>query len=870
MHFLTSPFRPLNIPNRAISSKLFMAVLAGAIVASFMLAGSLANAQVNFIGTVAGGAAPSGSAASLDLPGPSAIAEDAAGNIYVASPFSYQVFKITPSGAVSVFAGVGIKGFAGEGGPATNAVLSSPSALAFDSAGDLYLADLNRVRCILAVANGCGGSTASIGSIVTVAGTGLVCSPSWGVCGDGGPAISATLDAPQGLFVDASNNLYIADTQDQRIRVVSGGNITTVAGTGHICDGPTETCGDNGAAINAKLDMPTGITLDSLGNIWVADTRDQRIRCIIQSASGCAGDKHAVGTIVTTVGTGQYCTNPQNPCGDGLAPKQAHLLNPAGISFDAAGNLYFADQSDHRIRAVTAPPNSVVTTLAGSGIQNFCGDGGAAKSACLDLPYAVLIDSKGVLWVGDTGNQRIRQVVSNNISTFAGGGSGGDGGAATAANLANPVNVAWDAAGNYYIADSANNRIRKVSGGKISTVAGSGSAGFAGDGGSALSAFLQSPGAVAVDTTGNIYFADTANFVIREVAAGTGVISTIAGTAGVQCLPSNGVCGDGGPGTAAQLVDPTSLALDSTQSNLYIADYFGNRIRVLNLASGTINTAAGTGTRGNGGDNGPATAATLNHPWGIALDNSNNLYLTDTDNNRARCVLAVANGCGGSQAQVGSIVPFAFTGNVGFAGDGNLALKAKMTAPLAMASDPGNNVYIGGGVDSVVRRIDASTQTIQTVAGNPAKPTNASFCGDNGPATKACLDNEGMSVNASLGLLIADAGNNRIRQTNMVAAVTANPLALNFPNTQVGKNSKPMSVTFTNTGAADLPLGVFSITGPDPGDFQIFGNTCTSSLAPGLKCAVSVVFTPQAQGTRNGFLKNANYPQRLPLSGVGQ
>lgn len=351
----------------------FLAVLT--IVVSLNLVSSLpVSAQVNLINTVAGGGAPSPNTNTLDLPGPAAIVEDGASNIYVAVPYLYQVLKITPTGNVSVFAGLGIQGFSGDNGPAKNALLSSPSALAFNAAGDLYIADLNRIRCVLAVTGGCGDASSGVGTIVTVAGNGKVCDPTWGVCGDGGPAIDANLRAPQGVVIDGAGNVFIADTQDQRIRCVvevaggcftsqnlPAGTIVTVAGTGHICDGPTETCGDNGPAISAKFDMPTGIAFDAAGNLWITDTRDQRIRCVIESANGCAGNKHAVGFVVTTVGTGQYCPVPTNSCGDGLSPLKAHLLNPAGLAFDSAGNLYFADQSDNKIRAVTAPPNSTTT-----------------------------------------------------------------------------------------------------------------------------------------------------------------------------------------------------------------------------------------------------------------------------------------------------------------------------------------------------------------------------------------------------------------------------------------------------------------------------------------------------------------------------
>lgn len=866
-------------------------------VAALFLTGfaTLASAgtPVNLINTVAGGALPSSSATALDLPGPSAIAQDASGNIYVAAPFSYYVYKITSGGVVSILAGQGISGFAGDGGQATSALLSSPSALAVDGQGNVYIADMNRVREV--TTNGVINTIAGGGS------NGKICTPSWGVCGDGGPAVSSQLSGPQGLFIDKNENVYISDTGDNRIRCIivnaggcPGGSTTTVgdivslAGTGHICDGPTEGCGDNGPATGqyAKLDMQVGVVLDASGDIVIADTRDQRIRCVIEVSGGCMGSTKAVGDIVTIAGTGQYCVNPTNPCGDGLPPIQAHFLNPSGIGYDGSGNLYIADQLDNRIRVITTGSGAIVTTLAGDGAQGFSGDGGAAKSAELDMPYAITVNAAGTFWFADQGNQRIRQVLSGNISTIAGGASGGDGAAASSAILANPLGVSWDTTGtNYYIADTANNRIREVSTGSgiITTVAGTGSAGYCGqgeiqgscspyyigDGGPALNAFLTSPNAVVADSSGNLYIADTGIYAVREVVAGTGVINTIAGSPGSQCLPSNGTCGDNGPGTSAQLVDPSSLALDG-KGNLYIADFYGNRIRALNLSSQTITTVAGTGVRGNTGINGPAVKAEINHPWGIGTDSEGNVYFSDTNNNDVKCVVMVANGCGGSTDAVGTLVAFAFNGKLTFGGDGGLAINGSMTGPLGLGFDPEGNMYVGGGTDSVVQRIDAGTLTLDTVAGNPSKPNNASFCGDGGPATQACLNNTGLSVNNSEYLLIADNGNNRIRQTDMVPVLTVTPNSLTFPATTVGQHSKPQSFTFQNTGSAVQSLGTWSFGGPDPGDFTIYGNTCGATLAPDLKCFVSIVFTPQAKGTRTAYLKNSAFTQRLLVTGTGQ
>jgi len=807
----------------------------------------------NIINTIAGGGVPSGSATSIDLPGPAALAKDANGNIYIAVPNLFYVLKVDTSGNVSVFAGVGVKGFDGDGGPANQAVLSLPSALAIDAAGNIYLGDLNRVRKVT-----------TDGIMHTIAGGTLPCNPSTAPCGDEGPATSAQLDSPQGLFVDGAGNVYIADTQDQRIReITTDGIIHTIAGTGKICDGPTEHCGDNGPAKNAFFDMPTGVLLDAAGNVYISDTRDQRIRFINASTQ----------IITTVVGTGQYCIPSTGLCGDGNPPAGAHLFNPSGMSMDAAGNLYFADQLTNRIRVVTPGPSGVIATLAGTGKQGYSGDGGKSRSATFDQPYAVIVDAtSGTFWVADTGNQRVRVVTGTGlngvVNPFAGGGSGGDGGSATQATLAVPASVAWDPSGtSYYIADTANNRVRKVSGGQISTIAGTGSLGNTGDGGAATNATLNAPSGVVVDASGNVFIADTNNFTIREVAVGTGIITTIAGD-GTQCTPNTAQCGDGGPATQAQFTNPTSLALDGN-GNLFVADYHGNRIRKIDLTSGIITDEAGTGTRGNSGDNGPATLATFNHTYGVATDSSGNVYIDDANNNKIRCVLTVSGGCGGSAGSVGWVVPYAFTGKTGYLGDGGSIKTAKQTDPLFIASDSANNFYVSGGAASTVRRIDAATQTVYTIAGDPSKPSRAGFAGDGGPATKATLDNIGVSVNNSKSLLIADTNNNRIRQVNMVPNLTASPLELDFPDTPVGQTSQPLAVTLQNIGADTQPLGDFSITGPNSSDFSISQNTCTTSLAPGLKCKVSVVFKPSATGARSGFLKNSLFTDRLPLKGKG-
>ena len=310
--------------------------------------------------------------------------------------------------------------------------------------------------------------------------------------------------------------------------------------------------------------------------------------------------------------------------GDNGPATGAELFQPLGVALDSAGNLYIADSDNMRIRKVSS--TGVITTVAGNGTPGFSGDGGPATSTGLNYPSGVALDSAGSLYIADAGNNRIRKVSNGVITTVAGNGAqgfGGDGGPATGAQLFVPAGVAVDSAGSLYIADAGNNRIRKVSNGVITTVAGNGAQGFGGDGGPATSAQLFVPAGVAVDSAGSLYIADAGNNRIRKVSKG--VITTVAGNGTL------GFGGDGGPATNAQLYGPEGVAVDSA-GNIYIADMDNNRIR--KVSNGVITTAAGNGTQGFSGDNGPATSAELYRPEGIAVDATGNLYIADTWNNR--------------------------------------------------------------------------------------------------------------------------------------------------------------------------------------------------------------------------------------------
>jgi len=351
------------------------------------------------------------------------------------------------------------------------------------------------------------------GSIATVAGNG-----SQGYGGDGGPARSAQLNSPFGVAVDGAHSLYISNPGVFCVirKVNAAETISTVAGDA------TQSCGysgDGGPANAAQLNNPAGVAVDGAGNLYIADTDNNLIRKV--SANGIIST--VAGNGVPDPGLLGYGNSGYS--GDG-GPATAATMNwPTGVAVDGAGNLYIADSGNNVIRKVSHDTGKI-STVAGNGVSGFSGDGGRATSASLWSPDSVAVSSAGTLYIADTGNNRVRKVsAGGRISTVAGNGDsvflgrGGNGGPARSAVLSNPVGVALDSAGNFYISDSANGRILKVNpAGTISTVAGNGNSGYSGNGGPAGRAQLNGPEDVTLDSAGNLYIADSANNVVREVA----------------------------------------------------------------------------------------------------------------------------------------------------------------------------------------------------------------------------------------------------------------------------------------------------------------------------------------------------------------
>ncbi len=773
-----------------------------------LLAGGTLWAQQYLITTVAGGGPPLtgvpavGTALPVSTYG---IAVDGHRNVYFSgSDFwtggSNWVFKVDSAGVLTRVAGSpeGKAGYSGDGGPATSAQLNNPAGVAVDAAGNLYIADSYSARI---------RKVAVDGTITTVAGNGTS-----GNSGDGGPATGAQLNNPAGVAVDAAGNLYIADTSNFCIRKVTvGGTITTVA---ELRQG------------NLPL-RPYSVAVDAAGGLYVAVTSVAEdiwpVDEVLKVAEG----------LITRV-----AESSPGYSGDGSRTRSAH----GGVALDTAGNLYIADSRDSVIRKVA--PNGIITTVAGNGTLGYSGDGGAATSAEITDPYDVAVDAAGNLYIADSSNHAVRKVaVDGIITTVAGNGTWGnwqylgDGGPAANARLGGPQGVVVDAPGSICIADTSNNVVRKVAAnGVITTMAGDGTSGYAGDGGPATSARFDGPEGLATDGTGNLYVADRFNYKIRKVAA-DGIVTTVAN------------------------IIPDGVAVDAA-GNLYISVPLNSMIQKV-AADGSVTTVAGGIGAGYSGDGGPAASAQLNGPENLAVDTAGNLYIADSGNHVIRKV-----------APNGIITTVAGNGISGYSGDGGLAAGAQLSDPVGVAVDAAGNLYIADDYSDVIRKV-AANGIITTVAGNGT----GGYSGDGGSATSARLNEpHGLAVDAAGNVYIADTANNVIRllvpQESSALLRVIKTHSGSFAPGQTGATysavvSNAAGAVATNapvTMTEIVPTGLTLVSMSGAG-WGCSGNTCTRSdaLVPGasyplVAVTVNVAADPPSQVTNQVSVSGGGSP----------
>jgi hypothetical protein len=667
--------------------------------------------------------------------------------VFVTGSATGLSFATVPAQVPSVVGGTG----AGAG----VTVAQNPVSLAVDHSGGLMVGDGTLMVVRELTASGSERGVACAGDIATS-----------GYGGDGGTADDASCNGPFGLSVDRAGDLYMADYENNRVRVVpaatgtlfgvpvTAGDITTVAG-----DGTWGYAGDDGAATSAQLAYPAGVALDASGNLVICDSGNNVLRVVATTTGTFYGRSMTAGDIYTVAGTGTA-----GSAGDGGPATSAELDQPAGVAVDAHGDLVVADLGASRVRLVAERSATVygvrssagdIYTLAGTGTPRFSGDGGPAVRAALSAPRNVVVDASGNIVIGDSGNNRVRVIAAStgtfygqviaagDIDTVAGtgtlGGYSGDGGSAHGALLNLPTGVAADAAGQVVVADQNNNRVRfepvhsgthfgrSMTAGRLYTVVGDGTAGGSGDGGPGTSAEVNAPSGVAFDAAGNVLVAEFAGNRIRVVANGSGTFYGRSMTAGdiytVAGTGAGGSTGDEGPATAATFQQPLGLAVDRF-GNLVVGDYLNNEVRVVAADSGTfygrpmtagdVYTVAGDGTKGSSGDGGPATAAELSSPAGIAVDATGNLIVADSANNEIRVVAALSGQFFGQAMTTGDIYTVVGGGSsICPAGIGSPTLGGgvSLSVPLGVAFAETGSLIVSDTADNCVRDLVTSDET---------------------------------------------------------------------------------------------------------------------------------------------------------------
>lgn len=705
---------------------------------------------------------------------PDGLTVDVAGNLYLADRSGHRVHKVTPGGTATTIAGTGMPGYAGDGGPASEARLDQPCDLASDPAGNLYIADScnNRIRKVDAS-----------GRMATAAGSG-----GWGQCMDDALAADTLLATPERVMAGLKGEFYLSgddtalDTANSRVYKVNPQGLTstisTVARPGDSRYWPerfavpdTSLDPDRlGAELAAgrctaewyhdivrRIDVdglikaiairpcrsrsdgepdpseapfaPCDIAADSAGTMYLAD-RD----------SGKVLRMQANGSVSPVTGiVGGPAVGPTSRDAD------TWLEDAAGITLDGDGNAYFVASK----RVWKLDGSGVVAPFAGTGEEGYWGDGGPATAAGLDGAAGLAADAQGNVYVAETRNRRVRRIDRSGIITTVAGTTASARSRQRGlpdAHMGCAVGLAVDAAGNIFVNDGDDDRLWKIDpSGAVAKVPGTGEDPRAGDG---------DPSGVAVDAAGNVYVADAAHHRVRKIEP-TGLVSTVAGTG------EDGYSGDGGLATQAELSQPSGIAVDG-DGNLYVADWMWNVIRKVDTA-GTITAFAGTGEEGFGGDGGLALQAKFFGPMGLALDRDGNLYVADDGNGRIRRI-----------DRSGIITTIAGTGDTRMDGNCGPALRAQFLCPTALAVDSEGSVYVTESVDrwhdapNWIRKIDPNGR-IRVFAG----ALEPGYAGDGGPIADALFRQpNGVAFDSEKNMYVADGQNARVRKIDPAGIVT--------------------------------------------------------------------------------------------------
>ena len=850
-----------------ISNRLWMVVALQAIL-WLPLGNAVAIAQaitrVAVINTIAGNgtagySGDSGPAGGAELNGPYGLAIDNAANLYIADPANNRVRKVAlGTGIISTVAGKGTAGYSGNSGPATSAELNSPVGVAADSAGNLYIADEgnNVIRKI-----------DSSGTITTVAGNNEE-----GYSGDNGLATSATLYAPAGVAVDSTGNLYIADTNNNRVRKVTAatGIITTIAGTG-----TAGYSGDNGPAASATLNKPSAVVEGSTGNLYILDTGNNVVRLL-----------NTTGKITTIAGTGTAGYS-----GDNGPATSATLRAPYGLNIDTVGNLSIADSGNNVVRVVSTA--GIITTIAGTGTYGYSGDGGPPTSAMLNNPQGVAVDGQGNLYISDRSNNRIREVATPAGSVVFPTTPAGS--TSTAVTIPLEVNTEGTtitgitapvsqgnkqeyavnapgcalntalAAGT--VCDVAVTFTPGYAGSRpvplqVASSAGTFNFGMAGIGTAPMVALspgiittwiaaneslagADASGGLAIDSAGNVYAALQVPLgvipaeEVVEFAAGTGVA--------IPALPPT-------PFNSSAF----GLALDSA-GDLYAASpslscifKFAPGLSTDTVVAGTTVDGAYIGNAGYSGDNGPAVKAELNNPAGVAVDTAGNLYIADSGNNRIRKVTA------GS----GIITTIVGNGSAGYSGDNGPAVNAELNDPTAVVVDTAGNLYIADYKNNRVRKFTVGTGIITTIAGDGT----AGYSGDNGPATSAELDDPmSIAIDGADDVYVIDYLHNVLRMVNTAGIITT--VAGNGSDGYAGDGGLATSASLMASGVAIDSAGSLYIAGGAIGNGTPSGVRVVNTSTSALNFPASQIGSTSTQTVAVTNIGNAPLGFRVPASG---